>query len=403
MGQYLARQPILDRNLNVIAYELLYRDDEGKGVILDGDHATAQVISQSLLGSDINKIVADKKVYINFTEQIIVNELPLMLDRDRLVIEVLEDVKPTQKVLNALKKIKEMGYTIALDDVGYPLPDQQLLQMADVVKVDFMNIDQVKREQVSSQLKRYPVRMLAEKIETMKEFRDAVKMGYELFQGYFFARPDLVTVREVKPLKVNHIRLLAELNKAEPSYDAMKEIVESDVSLSFKVLKLINSAAYYRSKKIETIKQALTMLGLQPLRKWTAIAMVSGHCEDKPDELFKISLIRAKMIEVLCLKKHPKKRCEEGFLIGILSLIDVMTDRDMTQVIRELPLTDDVVSGLTSRQSIGGQYLSLIEHYEESHMEELESCAKKLGVDIQELPFIYYDALEWTEELVKVT
>lgn len=401
MGQYLARQPILDRKLNVIAYELLYRDNEGRGIIQDGNQATTQVISQSLLGSDINKIVADKKVYINFTEQIIIDELPLILDRDRLVIEVLEDVKPTQQVLDALKKIKEMGYTIALDDVSYPLPDQQLLQMADVVKVDFMNIDQVKRQEISSHLKNYPVRLLAEKIETMNEFRDAVKMGYELFQGYFFARPDLVTVREVKPLKVNYIRLLAELNKEEPSYDAMQSIVESDVSLSFKLLKLINSAAFYRTKKIETIKQALTMLGLQALRKWMAIAVVRDHCEDKPDELFKISLIRGKMIEVLCNKKHAKKSCEEGFLIGLLSLIDVMTDRDMAQVIRELPLSDDVIAGLTTRQSIGGQYLDLIEHYEESRMEELAECAKQMDVDIQELPFIYYDALEWTEELVK--
>ncbi len=402
MNQYIARQPIFDKDLKLIAYELLYVDEVG---IIDNkndkNQKSLKAILRDSMQDDIRRIVANKFVYIDYTQQIVNDEAVPFLDPDHLIIEVSANVDYSEATINALSKIKSIGYRIALNKVNVILPDEELIRVADIAKIDFMQTTPADRKVLTKQLSRYNLILLGTNVKDRKAYQEAIDDGFQLFQGFFFAKPNLVSTKNVKSLGVNHIRLIGELFKAHPSFDVLTAIVESDVSMSFKLLKLINSAVFYRSNKIHSINQALVMLGLKELRKWATLIMLDESCQGKPDELIRLALVRAKIMEMLCGRLKLNCDTSEAFLVGLLSLIDVMLDNDMTQILKELPLDDELVVALTDKSNQLGQMLNMIEMYEESEFESFKPLAQQLNIDTQVLPYIYFEALEWTEQLLK--
>jgi EAL and modified HD-GYP domain-containing signal transduction protein len=402
VDQFLARQAIFDRDLNVFAYELLYRSDQRMNTssFFDGNQATSQVIIQSMMITDFSKLVANKSAFINFTERLIIDEIPLLFDNQKLVVEVLEDVEVTDALINALKKIKLQGYTIALDDLVLDGPTEVLLPYADVVKIDFMLTTPMERLILAERLKAFPVKLLAEKVETMTEYREAMKLGFHYFQGYFFAKPDMMKIKDIRTIATSYLRLMQELSRSEPNYDDLSRIVESDVSLSFKLLKLINSAAFYRSAKIQTINQALIMLGLKELNKWVMLLMLQDLSSDKPDELVKTVLIRGKMMEKIAQTIGMKAIVDESFLTGLLSLIDVMTNRSIDDVLKELPLEDMITGALTGGDNDLGMLLGLVRSYEQTDWPSMYKYCETLSFNEQSLPIVYFESMEWVDALL---
>ncbi len=402
MNQYIARQPIFDKDLKLIAYELLFVDESG---IIDNkndkNQKSLKTILSSAMQNDIERIVSDKYVYIDYTKQIFEDEAISFLGPEHLVIELSARVEYNESIMNALFNIKSTGYKIALDKVNVKLPDEALLQVADVVKVDFMQTTPADRKILSEQLSRYNLTLLGTNVKDRKAYQDAVDIGFELFQGFFFAKPNIVSTKNVKSLSANYIRLIGELFEARPSFDVLTEIVESDVSMSFKLLKLINSATFYRSRKINSINQALVILGLKELRKWATLIMLNENCQGKPDELIRLALMRAKIMEMLSGMKQPNCDSSKAFLVGLLSLIDVMLDNDMAQVLKELPLDEEIIAALRDKSNQFGQMLNLVELYEESEFKSFKALAEQLKISTQQVPYIYFEALEWTEQLIK--
>ncbi len=402
MNQYIARQPIFDKDLKLIAYELLFVDESG---VIDNkndkNQSSLKAILRSAMQDDIKRIVADKYVYVDYTKQILEDEAMPFISPEHLIVEVSSHVGYSETVINALSKIKSIGYKIALDKINVNLPAEEMLDVADIAKIDFMQTTEADRKSLVQRLKSYNLTLLGTNVKDRKAYQTAVEDGFDLFQGFFFSKPNIVTTKNVKSLSVNHIRLIGELFKARPSFDALTEVVESDVSMTFKLLKLINSAVFYRSNKIHSINQALVMLGLKELRKWATLIMLDENCQGKPDELIRLALVRAKIMETLCSKKQLNCDSAKAFLVGLMSLLDVMLDNDMAQILKELPLDSEITIALTDKSNQFGQLLSLIEMYEESEFESFKPLAEQLKIDTQKLPYIYFEALEWTEQLVK--
>lgn len=400
MDIFLARQPIFDRDLQVQAYELLYRSDgsASQSIFNDGSRATSQVIAQSILVTDFEKLVAHKRAFIHFTQDLILEEIPHLFDRDRMVIELDAISMIDEAFANALEALKRKGYSIAVD-LG-TLVDEALLDFADIIKVDFTKTDHAMRQDYAQRYKKANRVMLAEKVETRGDFQEALSMGYSLFQGYFFAKPDTVKSKDIHPLSTTYVRLLAALNEPDPSYETLASIIEMDVAISFKLLKLINSAAFYRRSRIQSIQQALVLLGLKELRKWVVLLMLQDVGSDKPDELLKTVLIRGRMMELIAKQNGLNPIAPECFLTGMLSLIDVMTDQPLPTVVQQLSLSDAMTLALLSKEDTLGFLLALVIAYEQSETDTMKDYCQWLRVDALDLPLLYFESMEWVDMMI---
>lgn len=402
MDIFLARQPIFDRDLQVLAYELLYRSDAQalKSQFSDGSQATSSVIAQSVLVTNFDKLVSKKRAFIHFTEALILEEIPLLFDKDRIVIELDVQPKGGQGFFDALGKLKSLGYSIALNHVRPTDVKEEILAYADIIKVDLKQMDLVARKAFTDGLKGRSVKLLAEKVETREDFQESLNLGYSYFQGYFFAKPDTVKSKDIHPLSTTYLRLLEALNQKEPEVDKLAAIIEADVALSFKVLKLINSAAFYRRSKIQNIHQAIVVLGLKELRKWVMLLMLQDAGQNKPDELLKTVLIRGRLMELLAKQSQMASVATECFLTGLLSLIDVMTDQDLASVVNELALSETMNKALIHKEGPLGQLLGLVVSYEQSENDDMTYYSARLQFDVFDLPLHYFEAMEWVDCLL---
>ena len=402
MDIFLARQPIFDRDLQVQAYELLYRSDQEsqKSVFKDGSRATSQVIAQSVLVTNFEKLVSHKKAFIHFTSDLIAGEIPMLFDKDKIVIEYDALQEVSEELLEAIKKLKGLGYSLAIDNLASESASLALLPFADIIKVDFIHLESSQRKSVTDRLKSTKAKLLAGKVETREDFKAALSLGYTLFQGYFFAKPDTIKSKDIQPLSTTYLRLLKALGEKDPSFDTLAQIIESDVAMSYKILKLINSPAFYRRSRIQSINQALVLVGLKELKKWVMLLMLQDVGQDKPDELLKTVLIRGRMMELIAKSNHLTELVTECFLTGLLSLIDVMTDRELSLVVGELSLSEAMTKALLCNEDNLGKVLGLVVSYEQTKHEEMNGFCESLKVDSLELPLLYFEAMEWVDLLL---
>ncbi len=401
MEQYISRQPIFDEHLALLAYELLCFGNECHSDRSSDVEISVKQLVQSAITDDAARIAADKIIYVDFTDKILNDRVEFLLDNDRMVVEVSAEIDLTDQVIDAISNIKMQGYKIALDKLNVVFPDDAILTLADTVKIDFRTTTSADRQMMLKRLATYGVQFLALNVKDRCEYQEAIAMGFNLFQGFFFASPTLISSGEMKSISFNHVRLIGELFAERPSFDELTNIVESDVNMSFKLLKLINSAAFYRRNKIQNINQALVILGLKELRKWATLIMLEDNCQDKPEELVRVAIIRAKMMETIVSQQLPQIDSQKAFLVGLMSLIDVMMERTMQKVLEELPLDDEIGVALLNRKNMFGVLLKMIELYEQSSFEGVRRIAEGLKLSGQKLPFIYFEALEWAELLAK--
>lgn len=399
MDVFVARQPIFDRKKNVAAYELLFRSgtENAYDTSLDGDRSTSNVITNSLLIIGLDNLTSGKKAFVNFTRNLLVQGVPSMLPKDALAVEILETVEPEPDVVQACRELKAAGYQLVLDDFVFQERYQPLVELADIIKVDFMATDRAQRAELVRRCRSESVRFLAEKVETQEAFQEALDAGYELFQGYFFSKPLIVSGRDIPSSKISYLRVLNEVNKPDADFERLEEIIKRDVSLTYKLLRFINSAYFRFSVKVESIKHALILLGTKEIKKWVSVVALSSMGFDKPQELLNLSLVRARFCETVAVKTGLEKRSADLFLTGLFSLIDALVDRPMHTVLTDLPIADDVKQALLGRDNPLRDVFGLVLSYERAEWTRTSVYANKLRVNEKELPELFLDSINWAK------
>jgi c-di-GMP-related signal transduction protein len=406
MDSFVARQAIFDRNKNVFGYELLFRTclvnsfESGS----DESFATSQVISNSLLSIGWEQLLSGRRAFINFGRHLLVQELASVLPKELMVVEILESVKPDSAVLEACRELKRKGYLIALDDFVWGGPSESLCQYADIIKVDFQQTPRDEQETMVQHYSQRGIKMLAEKLETIEEYEWAHAAGYDYFQGYFFARPTIVRVKQISPSKVNALHLLQELQKPELEHHKLEILIKRDVSFSYKLLRYVNSAAFHFRSPIRSIQHALTILGDDEIRRWTTLVALPGMAQDKPGEILSHALVRARLCEQL-----GKLACEslgevDPFLMGMFSLLDAMIDRPLEEIVEELNLHSQMKESLLQQgrcNTASSAILRLVQAYERANWQQVESEGKRLNISSSSIAVCYLDSLNWVDQLLQ--
>jgi len=397
---FVARQPIFDRKENVYAYELLFRKGtqnyfEG----MDGDRATSDVIANSFLTIGMETLTGGRLAFINFTTTLLKNKTALMLPKNIVAIEILENVEPDQEMISACRELKESGYLLVLDDFVFEEKFLPLIELADIIKIDFLLTKGEERVNIVKRLGTRKIKFLAEKVETREDFNQAIQAGYSLFQGYYFCKPFIVAGRNIPPFKLNTLHLLQEINNPEVDFETIEGIIKGDVSLSYNLLKFINSSFFGLKIEINSIKHASVLLGLAEMRKWASIVALQTLGQDKPDELIVNSLVRATFGEALALKTPLRQEAANVFLMGMFSLMDAFLDCPLTDVLEELPLTSEIKQALLGKTSQFNPIYNLVKAYEKADWETFSSFAQRAGLDESGISLLYFQALSKANQL----
>ncbi|TCI57560.1 HDOD domain-containing protein [Exiguobacterium sp. SH1S21] len=365
MKVYVARQPIFDQKLRVCGYELLYRRSE-KNMFehVDDALATADVIHNAYLVFNFRELTEGTRAFINFPQNLIEGEVPSLLPRQSLVIEVLEHVEPTEKVLAALRSLRRKGYTIALDDFVFEEKYRPLIGLADIIKIDYQAtpVDQQKR---LIDALGHRIEFLAEKIETKLEYDIAKELGYKMFQGYFFSRPTVIHGAEVHPLRNTLVEVLKELDKPEPNFRRIAGQIERSVDLSYKMLRSVNTVYQKGRTTIQSIEQAVARIGLDEMRRWSYLMLLREMQTSESKELIKQSVIRGKMMELIADETIPGVAPFDAFITGIFSSLDVILDETMQTLIAELPVEPIVKDALLGKPNKLHELLESVKAYEQ--------------------------------------
>ncbi|MFE1243200.1 EAL and HDOD domain-containing protein [Fictibacillus sp. NPDC058756] len=388
MDIFIGRQPILDRDENVVAYELLYRNSTANRYEgLDHDRATVDVMVNSFAGIGIKEVGDRKKCFINFTENLLLNRVPTYISPEYIVVEILETVNLTQEILNVCKELKSKGYIIALDDVAFKRNLSPLLPYIDIIKIDYLAMS---REDIKDMVETYKhkVTFLAEKIESREEYEEAKAMGFEYFQGYFFSKPIILQGKNIDPIPTNYLQLLDKLSSSDPDIDEISNIIQQDLSLSYKLLKVMNSGTFFFKSKVTSIKQAVVLLGLFEIKKLIMILMMSSMKKaDNQTELLKMSLTRASFFErtsrIFGLNKN------QLYMFGMFSLIDTILNKNMKDIIEDLPITNELADALVGNNEKYNLALSAVKCIEHGEWYELQMLCRALQTSDAELLMNY--------------
>ncbi|WP_427501441.1 EAL and HDOD domain-containing protein [Methylomonas sp. MED-D] len=390
----IGRQPILDRDLSTFAYEILFRGKDFDLSQQDGAaNATRQVITDTILEIGLNELVGPHKAFINFTGRNLLDNIPLHLPKDRIVIEVLESVAVDDAIVANLKALSELGYTIALDDFVLTPEWRPLLEIADIVKLDVMADGLEKSHALIIELKGYGLSLLAEKVETHEEFQALKEWGCELFQGFFFSKPNLVEGKRLGVSQASAIRLMSAVNQPDVEFSEIGRIVSQDVGLSFKLLHYINSAFFALPRKIESIQHAIVCLGLIEVKRWVNILTLSS-LSDKPSSVLQNVLVRAKLCELLAQETGQDR--ELFFFVGMLSGLDALLDMPLPKVIEQLPLSDDIMQAVLEYAGGPGEALKFCVAHERWE----PSLGSYRGVSHTRIGQLYLESIDWWAKCV---
>jgi EAL and modified HD-GYP domain-containing signal transduction protein len=330
----------------------------------------------------------------------LLQNLYLSLPQQNTVIELTEDVEPDEEVLAAVRRMRDQGYRIALDDFR-PSPQMEpLVELAHIIKVE-MRTPKAQQEVMLKEFRARSIRMLSEKVETDADFRWALRAGYDYFQGNFFACPVVLQGRQIPAIKLHCLRLLQEVHRAELDFTRLTTLISEDVSFSYKLLRYANSARFGRETKIHSIRRALVVLGEYGIRKWISIAALPTIAADKPGELMRRSLVRARFCELLGQASGQGVE-DQAFLMGLFSLLDALLDRPLDDVLKEVglaPALDSVLRGQATDDNVLNTIYSLVRSYEVADWNEVERLAGCLGAPADLVGAAYREALPWADEI----
>ena len=397
MEIFVARQPIFTADKKIFGYELLFRLGlDNVFPDIDGTTATSGVLANTFFSLGLNEILAGKPGLINFTRDLIVKQTPLLFPKDHIIIEILEDIEPEPKVIRAMRAFKQQGYRVALDDFIYAPKFEGMIDLCDLIKFDLLETPLDTLPPVLETLEDRPITLLAEKVETYDEFNQAKKMGFTLFQGYFFSRPEIMSGKELSANQITNLKLISETGKSDPDLTTIEDLIKKDISLSFKLLKFINSAYFNRKVPIDTIRDAISFMGVTELKKFINVVVVANLSPGKPNELVRLSVIRARMCEQCGTVLKSPFTSDALFTLGLFSAMDAILDMEMEVILTGIALSGRIKDALLGRDKFFKQLLDLLVSFEHGDWEHQRFQSEDSPL-IRKLPQFYLDAVKMAD------
>jgi EAL and modified HD-GYP domain-containing signal transduction protein len=398
----VARQPILDSVGRVFGYELLYRAGSASTeCTAPGDLAGARTLSDAVLTLGLDVLTAKRRAFLNFTRSLLLSDAATLLPPESTVVEIREDVTIDAAVLDACRTLHGLKFALALDDFIPGSPAEQLLPYAAFVKVDVIQVSHVERKRLAQQLQPKGIRLIAEKVETAEMVKQCQSVGYRLFQGYYFCRPTTFSAATPPARRTAYLRLLAAINREDLGFDELEDLVKSDPSLSYRVLRSINSWLYGLPHQITSIRHALAFLGLDQIRKWASVWALASVNNCGTDEVVTFALLRARCAELLGTRLHGAEEGASFFLLGLCSLLDAMLGRPMRECLENIPLSPDIIDALMGKQNHPRRVLDAVIAYERGRFDEATTAMETLGLGDVNAADIYADALRWARALTQ--
>jgi EAL and modified HD-GYP domain-containing signal transduction protein len=391
---YVARQPVYDRDLNVVAYELLFRSGvaASEAIVIDAQAATGEAALTAVADIGLDVLVGGRRALVNVSRNFLLGEQVLALPPDRVSLEVLESVEPDAEVIARLHELAGRGYQIILDDFVLTRHTRKLLDVSGFVKLDVKDRDEEDVVRLVARLRAHPVRLIAEKIERSEEFDACRRLGFDYFQGFVFGVPQLMTGRRIRAGRPTVLTLLNALARPDVSIGELEAIIVQDVGLSVTLLRYMNSAAVGLSRRISSIRDAIVFLGTETIRSFAYLVSLTSHSE-APTELARIGMLRAKMMELLgtALGRPDPATC---FTVGLLSVADALLAIPMDALLEELEELDPQVKrALVAREGDLGAQLRFVEHYELGRLDQLDAAE----ISPLLLRDAYLHAVEWAD------
>jgi EAL and modified HD-GYP domain-containing signal transduction protein len=396
---FIARQPILGRNRGIFAYELLFRsgiENFCKGA--DLDHASASMLDTTFMFG-LQKLTGGRRAFVNCPRDFLLNDYISLFPREQVVVELLETIEPDEDVVKACRRLKKEGYLLALDDFVDTPEWAPLVALADFIKVDLRVATRAEQRSFAARYSAKGIRMLAEKVETPQEYSRAMDMGYSLFQGYFFCRPEILHRRAIPASKLAYLDLLQSVTAREFSMKVIASKIKHEASLTFKLLRYLNSAAFGLRAEIQSIPHALNLLGERELLKWIAIVAVGVLADGKPDELMTVPLVRGRFCELLAPRAAMADHSNDLFLLGLLSVMDAILDQPLAVILGELPVRQEIKDALLRRSGVYREILDVAIALEGADWEKVSALASSLGILEEEIPALHASAVDWSTAL----
>ncbi|CCH49539.1 EAL and HDOD domain-containing protein [Pseudodesulfovibrio piezophilus] len=400
---FVARQPIFHADESVWGYELLFRtSEENIAIITDETMATSSVIADGL-SMAMEGMADGMHILINFPEQMLADDIGFALPKDICVIEILEHVRPTPETLEAVEKLKKAGYTIAIDDFSGQSHLQPFMDLADIVKVDVLALDS-NPLRIAEALKSIPVervQLLAEKVENADIFTLLKALGFSLFQGFYFSKPEVIPGKKLSSNEMTKLQLLSELSNIDFDPKRLAEILQSDPSLSYRLFRYINSVGHGLRFKVTSLKRAIDMMGMIQAKHWLRTAVISDiNPTPKAGELAYMSVQRAKFLESICTAS-TSEACQPDtmFITGLFSLLDAMLGMDMDDILKALPLDESIIQGLTTEGEIR-DLLDLATSYEMGEWKKTLKTIQKLDMETDEADLLYARSRNWAQKML---
>ncbi len=390
---FIARQPIYNDKMKLIGYELLYRSGDMEHALFeDGSQASCDTILNTFMHIGIDHVAGSALAFINLPTEFVINESLTPMFREQTVLEILEDVEPTENVVNGLKLLKSQGYRIALDDFRYQERLKPFLELADFIKLDVIanSEDEIKKQLET--LADYPAKIVAEKVETPELYDLCKKLGFKYYQGFFFCKPQLLKRKHVPANRLVVLKLLGKLQETDLDFNELEAILAQDVGLSYKLLRYINSAMFSLRREVDSIKDAVVLLGLDNVRQWLSLILMSKMVERKPDELIVTALVRGKMCELLAARIYPEIK-SQMFIVGLFSILDALMDTPMIELLDTVILSADVKMALLDKAGKHGEIYKMVLDYEHFDLDQLVNSALAPA----ELVDCYIEAVEWAD------
>lgn len=397
---YIARQPILNRNKSLYAYELLFRNGINNAFPdVSPETATASLIENSQFQLNVADITHGHLAFVNFSEQAILDDLPSVMPKESIVIEILETVTPSPDVFTALSSLKSRGYMLALDDYDFNPEWEGIFDCIDIIKVDLQASTREQILNLFNVAKQHKIKLLAEKVETHEEFQVCLADGFDYFQGYFFSKPEIIQKRSLTPNQLIYTQLLQASAKPNMDFNQINKIMSCDVGLSYKVLRYVNAPIHATTRRIESLRQAIIFLGEQEIKKFVAVISAAQLGEGKPSELIRLSVVRGRMCELIAAESSMQIAPEKAFLIGMFSMLEAILDEPMVTIVARIDLSADMQQALIEQKGLLAYCLAITLFYERGNWQRVNALSERLGIAEEKIPSMYMNALNWANAL----
>ena len=399
---YIARQAIFDNKSNTYGYELLFRDSpENSFPSIDGDVATSKLILQNHILGDIQALSMNKPAFINFTEHSLVNKFPLMFDKNSIVIELTGQQNPTKGLLKIVQFYHDKGYKIALTEYDVADHWQALFPYLAMIKVDIEKINPKRLLPLRTQLKPFNIKLVAEKVETRFQRQALAEIGFNYFQGFFYAEPEIIEGQILAPIKTQMLNLISETFKSPLDFSAISTIISQDVNLSLGLLKMVNNVATGTRVEVTSLKQAAAYLGEDKLRQFVSILALSKLSSEDSDEISKQALITARMMSSLAKSNPFREIYEYSFITGLLSSMEVILSMSMADILKTMPLAAPIEQALVERTGLLGELLQLTSDFITGRGSDIGERIAKYQLSTEGLQQEFVAATNWYANLLK--